>query len=58
VRNLANSVIRCQKRLAEKKAINSLKNNKALRKDNINSEFLKLAGPYLATQIEKLIGST
>lgn len=36
--------------------INSLKNNKALGENNINSEFLKRTGPDLATQIQKLIG--
>lgn len=36
--------------------INSLKNNKALGENNINSEFLKLTGPDLATQIQNLIG--
>lgn len=37
--------------------INSPKNNKAPGEDNINSELLKLAGPHLAIQIQKLIGS-
>lgn len=40
-----------------KMIIKSLKNNKSPGEDNINSELLKLAGPYLATQIQKLIGS-
>lgn len=40
-----------------KMIIKSLKNNKSPGEDNINSELLKLAGPFLATQIQKLIGS-
>lgn len=40
-----------------KMIIKSLKNNKSPGKNNINSELLKLAGPSLATQIQKLIGS-
>ncbi|KAE9534405.1 hypothetical protein AGLY_008495 [Aphis glycines] len=35
--------------------INSLKSNKSLGEDEINSELLKLAGPRLAIQIQKLI---
>lgn len=37
--------------------INSLKNNKSPGEDNINAELLKLAGPHLAIQIQKLIKS-
>lgn len=40
-----------------KMIINFLKNNKAPGEYNNNTELLKLAGPYLATQIQKLIGN-
>jgi len=40
-----------------KLTINSLKNKKSPNKDNINLETFKIARAYLATQIQKLIGS-
>jgi len=37
--------------------INSLKNNKSLGEDNINSALAKLAGSLLVSQIQQLIRS-